>query len=68
MQHNLKYDLIIKNVNVVQAQKNVTESVDIAIKDAKIAALEFNLCAEDAFEIHDGKGQTAFPGVVDSHL
>lgn len=61
-----KYDLIIKNGNVVLADK--VEACSIAVKDGKIAAFSsvpFN--EAEAAEVMDAKGLTVMPGAVDCH-
>lgn len=60
-------DSVIKNVKVVNHDLAEPASLDIGIKDGKIARLEANIPAEDAREVIDGRGRTAFPGVVDGH-
>ncbi|WP_122816812.1 dihydroorotase [Nocardioides pantholopis] len=60
-------DLIITNVAVVLAGESEPQRVDIGIKDGKFARLEANLSPELAETVVDGRGRTAFPGVVDAH-
>ena len=60
-------DMLIKNVRVVQHDSPDVASLDIGIKDGKVARLEANIDASDAKEVFDGKGRLAFPGVVDAH-
>lgn len=67
MSPDLKFDLIIKNVNVVRPnQFNVINS-DIGIKDGKFAAIEPGLPDESSAEVYDGKQLLAFPGAIDPH-
>jgi allantoinase len=63
-----KYDLIIKNVRVVRPGESLLTQGDIAVREGKIAALAHDLSAADAVHVTDGKGQLAFPGVVDAHM
>ena len=63
-----KYDLVIKNLKVVQPQADSVDEKDIAIKDGKFAAIEKNINPEEATESYDGKGKLAFPGLVDAHM
>lgn len=63
-----KYDLIVKNVQVVRPKKSSVQALDIAIKDGKFVKVGKNIRASDATEVVDGKGQLAFPGLVDPHM
>jgi len=60
-------DLVIKNVSVVLDGQPEPARLDIGIKDGKIARLEADIPASDAARVVDGKGRTAFPGVIDAH-
>jgi allantoinase len=62
-----KYDLIVKNVDLVRPGADGVERTSIAISGGKIAAVAPDLDAVDAEEVFDGAGKLAFPGVVDSH-
>ena len=62
------YDLLIKNVRVVRPHGNVVHSADIAIVDGKFARVAPAIDVTLAKAVHDGKGQLAFPGVVDAHM
>lgn len=62
------YDLIIKNVQVVQPDSEGTFHADIAISKGKIEQIASSIPGENAREIFDGKGQLAFPGLVDAHM
>lgn len=63
-----KYDLVIKNVKVVKPLSDNVEEQDIAIKDGKFADIEKNIDPEQSNDSYDGKGQLAFPGLVDAHM
>lgn len=60
-------DLIITNVQAVLPGQAEAQTVDLGIKDGKFARIEANLDPSLAAEVVDGKGRTAFPGVVDAH-
>ena len=62
------YDLIIKNVKLVRPNQTDVVDADIAVSGGKIAKIETAIPAEDAQEVHDAKGQLAFPGLVDGHM
>ncbi len=61
------YDLIVKNCSVVRPEGDSLESLDIAIKDGKFAAIEHDIDVTLATEWVDGGGKLLFPGVVDVH-
>ena len=61
-------DLILKNVRVVRPDGNGAEDLDIGVADGRIARLEADIPADDATEVHDGKNQLVFPGLVDGHM
>ncbi len=63
-----RYDLIIKNAKLVDAESDTQPSRDIAIRDGKIAVIAATIDAGEAKEILDARGQLAFPGVVDAHM
>jgi allantoinase len=65
---NPKYDLLVKNVRVVRPHGNVVHESDIAIAGGKFARIAPGIDAAAAKEVHDGRGQLAFPGVVDAHM
>ncbi|MBK9135341.1 MAG: dihydroorotase family protein [Betaproteobacteria bacterium] len=62
------FDLLIKNVRVVRPHGNVVHEADIAIRDEKIALVAPGIDVTRAKAVHDGRGQLAFPGVVDAHM
>ncbi|MCO5195502.1 MAG: dihydroorotase family protein [Anaerolineae bacterium] len=62
------YDLLIKNVRVVRPKQTKVNSADIGIKNGVIVAVAAGLSAENAFELHEGNGLLAFPGLVDAHM
>jgi len=63
-----QYDLLIKNVRIVRPQATSVESGDIAVRDGKIVSAGPQIPAESAKRVVDGKGQLAFPGLVDAHM
>ncbi|MBM3158138.1 MAG: dihydroorotase family protein [Bacteroidetes bacterium] len=62
------YDLIIKNVFVVQPGNEGSFHADIAISNGKIEAITPFIPADQARQLYDGNGQLAFPGLVDAHM
>ncbi len=64
---NQRYDLIIQHAQLVRPNQQGTETLDIGVKDGRIAALATGLPREEAVEVHDARGQLAFPGAIDAH-
>jgi allantoinase len=63
-----EFDLLIKNVRVVRPQGNAVHEADIAITGGRVQRVAPGLDATRAKAVHDGRGQLAFPGVVDAHM
>ena len=63
----LPYDLLLKNGHVIDAKNNIDRSMDVAIKDGKIAAVGENLNASDAAKTIDVSGYYVTPGLIDIH-
>jgi allantoinase len=63
-----EFDLLIKNVRVVRPHGNAVHEADIAITGEAIALVAPGIEAIRAKAVHDGRGQLAFPGVVDAHM
>lgn len=63
-----KLDLLIKNVKMVRPNETAVITTDIGIKDGKFARIASDIPAEDSLKVVDGKGQLAFPGLVDAHM
>jgi allantoinase len=61
-----KYDLVIRNAQLVRPGASAPEAADIAIRDGVFAAVDGTLAGSGAEEI-DAGGLLAFPGVVDAH-
>ncbi|MFM7358984.1 MAG: hypothetical protein ACKO1T_10445, partial [Sediminibacterium sp.] len=62
------FDLVIKNVQVVQPGNQGTFHADIAINEGKIQLIASSISADQARQTYDGKNQLAFPGLVDAHM
>jgi len=62
-----KYDVILRDVELVRPDVEGTERTSIAVTDGKIAAIAPEFDPADAAEVVDGGGKLAFPGVVDGH-
>jgi allantoinase len=63
-----EFDLLIKNVRVVRPHGNVVHEADIAVDGEKIALVAPGIDGARAKAVQDGRGQLAFPGVVDAHM
>ena len=67
----MNYDLVLSNVRVVNRDTTATRPEDIplteiAVKEGKVVAVGQGLSSQ-ADKVVDGRGQLAFPGVVDAH-
>ena len=62
------YDLLIRNVRVVRPHGNSVHEADIAVAGGRIARVAPAQDATLAKAVHEGRGQLAFPGVVDAHM
>jgi allantoinase len=62
------FDLLIKNARVVRPSTTGANSLDIAVKDGKVARLAPEIRVEDANEVFDAGRLLAFPGCVDAHM
>ncbi len=62
------FDLLIKNVRLVRPNAAMVEQGDIAISDGRIARIAPDIETDSAKTFYDGKGQLAFPGLVDPHM
>jgi dihydropyrimidinase/allantoinase len=62
-----KYDLVIKNGNMVIPKIGVIKA-DIGIVNEKISALSKDIEAKEAVKVIDASGKYVFPGAVDSHF
>src|SRR5919109_370439 len=60
-------DLLIKNVRAVRPGRPEVETLDIGVAEGRIARLEPGIPPSAARQVYDGRGQLAFPGVVDAH-
>src|ERR1700678_2316934 len=61
------FDLVIKNVLVVSADRDVPDRHDIAVTDGRIALVGPDIPVDPVAAVIDGRGRYAFPGVVDAH-
>lgn len=64
----MKYDYLIKEVNLYYGNGELEEAKDVAIKDGYITEVGTGLSEADANRVIDGKGRLLSPGFVDSHM
>ena len=63
----MRFDLLIKNGDVLDPGGGYSGKLDVAIKRNRIAAVEANIPRESAFRVIDAAGQLVTPGLVDLH-
>jgi allantoinase len=61
------YDLLIKNVKVVNHDSESATPLDIAITNGVITSISANLDGSNSKKIVDGSNRVAYPGAVDAH-
>jgi len=62
-----RYDLVIRGGEVVDPSQGLRGKRDVAIKNAKIAAIEREIPAEMGAQTLDAAGRLVVPGLVDLH-
>lgn len=62
----MQFDIVFRNVQVVDGTAAQAYNADVAIKDQRIAAIG-DLAGCDATQIIDGKGRVLAPGFIDVH-
>lgn len=63
-----RWDLLIRNVRVVRPNGRAVHEADIAVAGGKVVKVAPGLDPLNARHVHEGRGQLAFPGVVDAHM
>jgi len=61
------YDVIIRGGRVIDPSQKIDETMDLAVADGKIAALEKEMQVTDAKEMIDAGGRIVTPGLIDLH-
>ena len=64
---NDKFDLLIRNANVMDPSQGLSGKRDIGIRYGLIAAIEPNIAAERALRVMDAGGKLVTPGLIDLH-
>ena len=62
------YDLVIKGAEVIDPSQNLRAKRDVAIRWARLAALEPEIPAEQATYVLPADGKLVLPGLVDMHV
>jgi len=62
-----KFDLVIKNADVLDPSQNLRGRRDIGIRFGRIEALEREIAADRGLRVLDAGGKLATPGLIDLH-
>lgn len=62
-----KYDLVLKGGEVIDPKSGIHATMDVAIRDHKIAAVEKDIPVSAAGKVIDASGLIVTPGLVDIH-
>ena len=62
-----KFDLLIKNADVLDPSQNLRGRRDIGIRFGRIEALEREIAAERGVRVLDAGGRLTTPGLIDLH-
>ena len=68
LNYSQQYDLVVKNGFLIDAKNNINKTMDIAIKEGKIASVERKIDASLAKKVIDAKGLVVTPGLIDIQL
>jgi dihydroorotase len=63
----MRFDLLIKGGEVIDAEAGYRGKMDVAVKRNRIAAVEENIPDGSSFEVIDASGQYVTPGLIDIH-
>ena len=64
---NDKFDLLVRNANVLDPSQNLSGRRDIGIRYGQIEAIEPSIAAERANRVMDAGGKLVTPGLIDLH-
>ena len=64
---NDKFDLLIRNANVIDPSQGLSGKRDIGIRYGVIAAIEPSIAADRALRVMDAGGKLVTPGLIDLH-
>ena len=63
----MRYDLLIRGGQVIDPSRKLNGSLDVAVKDGRIAAVEAGIPPSSAADILDAAGKLVLPGLIDTH-
>ena len=63
----MQYDLLIRGGRVIDPGRNLDGTLDIAVKDGRIAAVQANVLPSAAVRVVDASGKLVLPGLIDTH-
>ena len=61
------YDILLKGGHVIDPKNDISRTMDVAVKDGKIAAVEADIPESAAEKVVDVKGLYVTPGLIDIH-
>ncbi len=61
------FDLLIRGGRVIDPARKLDGSLDVAVKDGRIAAVAANIPASGADRVLDASGKLVLPGLIDTH-
>jgi dihydroorotase len=62
-----KFDLLVRNANVLDPSQNLSGKRDIGIRNGLVAAVEASIAAERGNRVLDAGGRLVTPGLIDLH-
>ena len=61
------YDMLIKGGRLIDPKNNIDATMDIAIKDGKVAKVAKSIAGKDAAKVIEADGLVVTPGLIDIH-
>ncbi len=65
--HAQTYDIVIKGAHLIDPKNNIDMTMDVAIKEGKIAQVSKNIDIANASQVVDATGMYLTPGLIDIH-
>jgi dihydroorotase len=62
-----QYSIVIKDGHVIDPKNSINGTMDVAIKDGKIALVAKSIDAKEAKQVVQAKGKYVVPGLIDIH-
>jgi len=63
-----QFDLVLQGGHVIDPKQNLSEPMDVAVRDGRIAAVGKNLPTANAKQVVDVSGLYVTPGLIDIHV